>query len=48
MHYVYILKSIDNPTQIYIGSSSDMKKRLESHNSGANKHTREGGLALRL
>ena len=39
MHYVYILRSISNSTQTYIGSSSDLKKRLESHNSGANKHT---------
>jgi len=27
------------PNQTYIGSSSDIEKRLESHNSGANKHT---------
>ncbi|OGN01736.1 MAG: excinuclease ABC subunit C [Candidatus Yanofskybacteria bacterium RIFCSPLOWO2_12_FULL_43_11b] len=39
MYYVYILKSVANPNQIYIGSSSDIEKRLESHNSGANKHT---------
>lgn len=39
MHYVYILSSINSPTQTYVGSSSDLKKRLESHNSGANKHT---------
>lgn len=39
MYYVYILKSIDSPGQIYIGSSSYIEKRLESHNSGANKHT---------
>jgi len=39
MHYVYILKSITNPNQTYIGSTSDIKKRLESHNSEANKHT---------
>lgn len=39
MHYVYILRSVNNPTQTYIGSTSDLRKRLESHNSGANKHT---------
>ena len=39
MHYVYILRSINNPNQTYIGLTSDLKKRLESHNSGANKHT---------
>ena len=39
MYYTYILKSINNPNQTYIGATSDLKKRLESHNSGANKHT---------
>ena len=39
MYYVYILRSINTPTQTYIGSSSDLRKRLESHNSGATKHT---------
>ena len=39
MYYVYILRSINYSQQTYIGSSSDLKKRLESHNSGANKHT---------
>lgn len=39
MHYVYILRSINNIDQTYIGSTSDLKKRLESHNSSASKHT---------
>ena len=39
MYYVYILRSITNENQTYIGSSSDLNKRLKSHNSGANKHT---------
>ena len=39
MYYVYILKSVDYLNQVYIGSSSDIKERLKSHNSGANKHT---------
>ena len=39
MRYVYILRSINNPNQTYIGLTFDLKKRLESHNSGANKHT---------
>jgi len=41
MHYVYILQSINSPHQTYIGSSADIKTRLESHNSGANNHTRK-------
>ncbi len=39
MYYVYILQSIDYPNQTYIGYTLGIKKRLESHNSGANKHT---------
>jgi len=39
LYYVYILQSLNNITQTYIGSTADLKKRLESHNSGANKHT---------
>ncbi len=39
MHYVYILRSVDSPRETYVGSTSDLKKRLISHNSGANKHT---------
>jgi len=39
MFYTYILQSINNPKQTYIGSTPDPRKRLESHNSGANKHT---------
>jgi predicted GIY-YIG superfamily endonuclease len=39
VHYVYILQSLVNSDQYYVGSTADLKKRLESHNSGANKHT---------
>ena len=39
MHYVYILRSIHSPDQTYIGSTSDIKTRILSHNAGANKHT---------
>ena len=39
MHYVYILQSLIDANQIYTGSTANLKKRLESHNSGANKHT---------
>jgi predicted GIY-YIG superfamily endonuclease len=39
MHYVYILQSVNYPVQIYTGSTENLKERLISHNSGANKHT---------
>ena len=39
MHYTYILKSIPNPDQSYIGFTSNLKQRLEDHNSGKSSHT---------
>jgi len=34
MHYAYILRSIAHPTQRYIGSTSDLKRRVAEHNNG--------------
>lgn len=39
MYYVYILRSANYQNQTYIGSISDLRNRLESHDSGANKYT---------
>ena len=39
MHYVYILKSLRNPLQKYIGFTSDLKKRLADHNCSRCAHT---------
>jgi putative endonuclease len=39
MHYVYLLKSIKNPKKTYVGYTSDVKERLEKHNSGGSVHT---------
>ncbi len=39
MYYVYILKSINFPNQIYVGSTQNLKKRLSNHNSGTTPHT---------
>ena len=39
MFYVYILRSLISPDQIYVGYTSDLKRRLSSHNSGASFHT---------
>lgn len=41
MYYVYILKSINFPDQIYIGFSSDLEKRLSNHNDGKVIYTRK-------
>ena len=32
MKYVYILKSLAHPDSYYIGSTSDLKRRLQEHN----------------
>ena len=39
MHYVYILRSETAPRQTYVGYTSDIEKRLKSHNRGAGIHT---------
>ena len=39
MYYVYLLKSIPNPAQIYVGFTRDLKKRLAKHNEGGCPHT---------
>lgn len=39
MFYTYILRSISYPNQRYIGSTSDLRKRLKAHNAGEVPHT---------
>ncbi len=39
MFYVYILRSTKDPHQIYVGFSTDLKNRLNAHNSGQSPHT---------
>lgn len=39
MKYVYILKSLSDPTKRYSGITSDLKQRLAEHNRGASLHT---------
>jgi predicted GIY-YIG superfamily endonuclease len=39
MYYVYMLRSIPNPEQTYIGFTEDLKSRLSSHNNGQSPHT---------
>lgn len=42
MYTTYIIKSEQNGKH-YIGSTSDIEKRLQSHNSGANRSTKGKG-----
>jgi predicted GIY-YIG superfamily endonuclease len=39
MHYVYIIRSMVAPRQIYVGASEDLKQRLADHNAGKSPHT---------
>lgn len=39
MFYTYILRSISNPSQRYIGYTADLRTRLKEHNSGKSAHT---------
>jgi hypothetical protein len=37
-HYVYLLKSEYSPKQPYVGSTGDLRQRLEDHNEGRSPH----------
>ena len=39
MHYTYILKSI-NFDKLYIGSTENLRDRLDEHNTGKSKFTK--------
>jgi len=39
MHYVYIIRSIQVPSERYIGVTHDVEQRLAKHNSGGSPHT---------
>jgi predicted GIY-YIG superfamily endonuclease len=39
--FVYVLRSVRNPTRYYVGLTSDVRRRLEQHNSGESQYTRE-------
>lgn len=38
MYYVYLLRSLNNSSQTYIGYTTDISQRLETHNSGGSSH----------
>ena len=41
MHYVYIIRSINHPQQIYVGRTTNLAKRLSNHNVGTTPHTKK-------
>jgi predicted GIY-YIG superfamily endonuclease len=36
---VYIIRSLTSSDQIYVGCTSDLRKRLANHNCGTTSHT---------
>ena len=39
MRYVYLLRSINEPSQTYVGLTSDLRNRIRAHNQGLSPHT---------
>jgi predicted GIY-YIG superfamily endonuclease len=39
MKYVYILQSIKFPEKFYVGSTNDLKRRIDEHNQGKTIHS---------
>jgi predicted GIY-YIG superfamily endonuclease len=39
MFYTYVLQSMTEPGQRYVGHTADLRKRLAEHNAGACAHT---------
>ena len=39
MYYVYFLRSLKDPTKTYVGYTTNLQQRLETHNSGRSIHT---------
>jgi predicted GIY-YIG superfamily endonuclease len=39
MYYTYILRSQNDPSELYTGYTRNIKKRLQYHNDGLSSHT---------
>ena len=39
MHYIYLIRSITERQQAYIGLTSDLQARMKKHNAGGSPHT---------
>lgn len=39
MHYVYLIRSLSSPEKTYVGNTTNLTQRLETHNSGGSKYT---------
>lgn len=40
-YYVYLIQSISHPDTRYIGYTTNLKERLETHNSGGSIYTKK-------
>jgi putative endonuclease len=40
MHYVYFIRSLQDATKTYVGYTTSVEQRLETHNSGRSVHTK--------
>ncbi|MEE9194341.1 MAG: GIY-YIG nuclease family protein [Alphaproteobacteria bacterium] len=39
MQFVYIIESETSPGHFYVGSTTDLERRIQEHNSGKSAHT---------
>jgi predicted GIY-YIG superfamily endonuclease len=39
MHYVYLIESVYNRSQHYVGQTGNLKARIDEHNSGKSVHS---------
>lgn len=39
MHYVYLLRSIKDPTKTYTGYTTNLEERIQKHNAGGSIFT---------
>ena len=40
MHFVYFIRSLKNKNWVYVGSTSNLAKRIKSHNKGEVRSTK--------
>ncbi len=40
MYYVYLIQAINYPETIYVGYTTNIEERLNTHNSGGSTHTK--------
>lgn len=43
MYYIYLVRSIPNPDQHYVGFTGNLRERVEKHNEGGSPHTSKCG-----